>query len=751
LIVAHYGRPRADVRFVAALLSIACDERYGALSMTPQKFKDETLRSLVDLTEAAARKQPAVMLFEDLHWADPTSLEALDLLIDRVRTIPLLIVLTYRPEFQSRWSQHGHVAALNLSKLTRAQSGAIVSKLAGGKALPAELLDEILAKTDGVPLYVEELTKAVLESGELKDAGDHYDYAGAAHTITIPATLRDSLMARLDRFMSVKEIAQIGAAIGREFSYELVAAVAPHTKTALDSALNQLTESGLAFRRGDPPEAHYTFKHALVRDAAYDSLLKSRRQALHAKIARVLEEDFPMTKDNEPELLAHHLTEAGQAEAAIGYWRKAGELALKGLALNEAISHLTRGMEIVGMPRSPQRDAIELDLRTPLGTAWMALKGWTAPEVWSSFHPALGLAKSLGRHAALVPIYYGLWGQVVTQGRFAAALDWVNEMLASAQASGDLDLLIVGHSTACCTYYWRGEFNQANEHADHVLALYGEEKHHHLADIMNVDPKTYVVLYASLGTWMLGYPDRAVQASDAKDANARRRNHPFDMGYALTFGALIWDFRREPERLQACAEEAERLGRAHSLPFISEVLAPIFKSIAWLRGGRLDEGIAQLRKATQTWTAGGAGGMTPCLRATLAEGIALSGDPVGGLNLIEESLAQIAQPEGEERSHLAEVLRLKGWMLQQQAKVAAAEENFLASLDVAREQQAKSWELRTATSLAWLWQAQGKREAALDLLAPVYHWFTEGFDTKDLKNAKAMLEELAESEPRWQL
>jgi class 3 adenylate cyclase/predicted ATPase len=743
LIVTHYGRPLSDVRYIASILSIPWERRYGALTMTPQKQKDETLRALVDLTEAATRRQPTVMLFEDAHWADPTTLEVLDLLIDRVSDIPLLVVLTHRPEFQSKWGSHGHVIALNLSKLTRPQSSAIVSRLAGGKALPAELLGQILAKTDGVPLFVEELTKAILESGELKDAGDHYDYAGAAHTITIPATLRDSLMARLDRFAPVKEIAQISAAIGREFSYELIAAVAPHTKTELDSALNQLTESGLAFRRGTPPEAQYTFKHALVQDAAYDSLLKTRRQALHAKIARVLEEHFPDIQDTEPELLAHHLTAAGETEPAIGYWQKAGKLALKRFAVNGAISHLNKGMELIGMlAQSAQRDASELDLRTPLGTAWVALKGWAAPEVWSSLQPALGLAKSLGRHEALVPIYLGLSVNVLVQGRIAEALDWVNEALASAEASGDPDLLMGGHKTACVTYFWLGDFNQSREHGGRVLALYSEEKHRHLADLTNTDPRTVAGVYASLATWMLGYPDRAVQLSDANDARARRRGHPFDLGWALTVGGLVWDFRCKPEAVLARVEEAERLGRAHSLPFISEVLTHIYKGFAWLRAGRLAEGIPHLRGAMERWNAGGAEHFMPYMRAVLAEGLALSGDLAGGLSLIEESLIQIARPGWEERWHLAEVLRLKGWMLQQQAKLDAAEENYLASLDVAREQQAKSWELRTSTSLALLWQKQGKCDDANRLLSPIYNWFTEGFETKDLKEAKALLAEL---------
>jgi class 3 adenylate cyclase len=300
LIVTRYGRPLTDVRFIASMLLIPCEEHYGAHTMTPQKHKDETLRSLVDLAEAAARKQPSVMLYEDAHWADPTSLEALDLLIDRVRSFPLLIVLTHRPEFHSRWGAHGHVTGLNLSKLMRGQSSTMISKLAGSKALPAELVEQILAKTDGVPLFVEELTKSILESSELKESADRYEYAGTAHSITIPATLRDSLMARLDRYMPAKEIAQIGAAIGREFSYELVAAVAPRAKAELEDGFERLTASGLAFRRGTPPEATYTFKHALVQDAAYDSLLKSRRQELHRKIARVIEERFPTSKTPSP-------------------------------------------------------------------------------------------------------------------------------------------------------------------------------------------------------------------------------------------------------------------------------------------------------------------------------------------------------------------------------------------------------------------------------------------------------------------
>jgi class 3 adenylate cyclase/tetratricopeptide (TPR) repeat protein len=742
LIVTRYGRPLADVRFVASILSISCNERYGALTMTPQKHKDETLRTLVNLTEAAARQQPCVMLFEDAHWADPTTLEVLDFLIDRVRTVPLLVVLTHRSEFQSRWSQQGHVGALNLSKLTRAQSAAIVSALAGGKGLPGVLAEQILTRADGVPLFVEELTKSILESGELKAAGDRYEYSGSARAVTIPITLRDSLMARLDRFMPVKEIAQIGAAIGREFSYELVAAVAPMPQAQLDNALMRLIESGMAFRRGTPPDAVYTFKHALVQDAAYDSLLKSRRQELHAKIARVIEQRFPNVKTTEPEVLAHHLTEAGLAEAAIPLWQAAGAHALKRMALTEAISHLNQGLELVSLlPRSSQRDANELGLRTLLGTAWLGLKGWPTPEVWTSLHPALAIAKSLGRHDALLPILWGLTCNVETQGRIAEALPWVEEMLELAKATGDADLLVTGHGLACSCYCFAGEFTKAAEHADKVLDLYDPETHRHLTDILYRDPKTSAGIFGSISTWVLGYPDRALRLNDEAEANARRRGHPFDLGFALTMGALEFDHRFTHGELRKRAEECERLGRENSLPVLWAMLAPKSYGLALIREGKV-EGIAHLKAGLASWEATGGKVCNPSWNSPLVEAMALAGDLDDALQLIDEIIAQIERPGWEERLHYAEILRLKGWMLWLKGDLEGAERNYLASLDCARRQQAKMWELRTSTSLARLWQSQGKRHDAYELLAPVYGWFTEGFDTKEMLDAKSVLAEL---------
>jgi class 3 adenylate cyclase len=743
LIVTQNSRPLADVRFIASILSIPCEQRYGPLPMTPQKHKDETLRTLVDLPEAAARKQPSVLLFEDAHWADPTTLEVLDLLIDRVRTVPLLVMLTHRPEFQSRWSEQGHVGALNLSKLTRTQSRDMIFALAGGKALPGTLLGEILTRTDGVPLFVEELTKSILESGELTEAGDHYEFAGSARAVTIPATLRDSLMARLDRFMPVKEIAQIGAAIGREFSYELIAAVAPMPRAQLDDSLVRLTESGLAYRRGTPPDATYTFKHALVQDAAYDSLLKSRRQELHAKVARVIEARFPHIQTTEPEVLAHHLTAAGLAAAAIPLWQAAGELASKRMALAEAIAHLRQGLELISaLPRSSERDTSELGLHTLLGTAWLALKGWPAPEVSTSLHPALTLAKSLKRHDALVPILWGLTLNVLTQGRAAESLQWAQEMLDLAQATGDSDLLITGHGAACTCCCWMGEFAKGVEHAYKVLELYDDDRHFHIADMAKSDPKTQAGVFGSICNWILGYPDRAWQLSGERDAHVRRRGHLFD-AWALTIGAHEFDRRFTPEDLRQRGNECKQLGQDNSLPVLWAIHAPFSYGQAFIREGKVIEGIASLKAGITAWEASGGKVRMPIQKAFLAEAMVLTGDLDNALRLIDEQIVQIECPGWEERQSYAEILRLKGWMLSLNGDLQGAERNFLASLEWARRQQAKMWELRTSTSLARLWQSQGKCQHAYELLAPVYGWFTEGFDTKDLQDAKSLLAELA--------
>ncbi|MGZ3338376.1 MAG: AAA family ATPase [Reyranella sp.] len=741
LVVGHYGLPRSDLSFVAAMLSLPCEDRYGPLTMAPRLVKEETIRVLVDVVKAAARTERSLVLFEDVHWADPTTLETIGLLIDRLGGIPVLVVLTHRPEFVQPWSRYAWVTTLDLGRLAATQSRELISNLTAGKALPPAVVEQIIAKTDGVPLFVEELTKTILESGDLVERGNRYHYAGASFSVAIPETLRDSLMARLDRFAPVKRIAQVGAVIGREFAYELVAEIEMMSEAALADVLSRLVASELAFCRGEIPDAVYTFKHALVQDAAYDSLLKSQRTLLHGKIARALEKRWPESRDTKPELLAHHYTAAGLFEAATPYWQRAGELAMQRFALPEAITHLNNGMILIEkLPAGPDRDLRELGLRTVLGPAVVAQHGWGQSEVSRILEPAWSLAESLNHRPAYAPVLHSLWVHYLCVDRLAVSLQSAEKLLAAGAATQDDGLEIVGHRAAVGSYYWLGDFTAARRYGDALHALYDPRRHWHIAQLTNTDPLTGDGIYRGQYLWMLGYPDQARLASDEKDEHARRRNHPFDLAFALTLGAQVFDYLCEPEELLRRTEEAERVCRVHGVALLGEIMAEISRGIVSLRAGRAADSVVQLEKAIGRLTATGHRVWVRYLRALQGEGLALNGDLEGARALIDASIA--ATEQGEERVHYAELLRLRGWLLMLQGHPDEAEASLRAAIDVARAQKAKSWELRSATTLARLLADRGDRAAARDALSGVYGWFTEGFGTKDLREAKALLDEL---------
>jgi class 3 adenylate cyclase/tetratricopeptide (TPR) repeat protein len=741
LVVTQYGRPMADVRFVASILSIPCDQRYGTLPMTPQKHKDETFRTLADITEAGARQQPSVMLFEDAHWADPTTLEVLDLLIDRVKSVSLLVVLTHRPEFQSRWSGQGHVGTLNLSKLTRAQSAAIVSALGGGKALPEALHEQILTRTDGVPLFVEELTKSILESGELKDAGDHYEYGGSARAVSIPATLRDSLMARLDRFMPVKEIAQIGAAIGREFSYELIAAVAPMPQAQLDDALARLSESGLAFRRGTPPDAVYTFKHALVQDAAYDSLLKSRRQELHGKIARVIEQRFPNIKTTEPELLAHHFTEADVPDHAIRYWLKAGQQALGLSGMVEGATLLGKGLSLIAtVPDSLPRQEHELDLQIGLGQAIIATQGYAAPAVNQAFARARELCERLGCEHKLLPILYGQWAYCSV-----ADLIQAHELAVEIQHFSEVQDNAVVRMMSCrasgLTHLLRGDFAVARAYLEQGLSLYDTRQQSLYASIYaTTDPLIFFQSYLSLTLVCCGQLDRARSRSESALAYARSLSHAHSLGFALhwTWVACRWA-RSEPTALLLKADELIALSDKRSF-VMWRALGLAFRGWCLTALGQPDQGILLMSAGLAEVRASGTL-FVPHVLTLCADAHRMAGQPHTALAYVTEAeqFAETTQCKWLQ----AETFRLRGDLMLIVGNPAGAEASFLDAITLAERQGARLFQLRASTSLALLWRDQGKRTEARDLLASIYHWFTEGFDAPDLKDARALLDELA--------
>jgi predicted ATPase len=465
---------------------------------------------------------------------------------------------------------------------------------------------------------------------------------------------------------------------------------------------------------------------------------------LHGKIAHAIKMRFPSLEETEPELLAHHYTEAKQPEQAIPLWQQAGRLALRHMALAEAIAHLNKGLELViTLPPSSERDSREVDLRILLGTAWKPLKGFMVQEVWETLHPALGPAHSLRRNDALLPILFGLYEHVLCRGRLPESLRWVAQMSDAAEAYRDPDLVIVEHCCAMVSCFSLGDPMKAREHGDQVLSLYSEEQHGHLVGIMNNDPKPVVLSWGAQVTWMLGYPEQAVKMINAAHDHARHVGHPFSLGFVLTLGAYVFDYLGEHEAHLNCATEAVRLGREHSLPFLTECWAAFGCGMALIRKGETAEGIDLLKKGLAFWESGGGRCCNPYWRSVLAEGVAQLGDLDSAAHLIEAVIAEIEQPDRQERHYYAEALRIKGWLLQGTGDPEEAERAYIASLDWARTQQAKFWELRTATSYARLLRDQGRVSEAQELLAPVYGWFTEGFATKDLKDAKALLDELA--------
>jgi class 3 adenylate cyclase/predicted ATPase len=728
------------VPLFAALLSLPT-ERYPPHKLSPRKQKERTLEALSDQIEIVSRREPVLMVFEDVHWIDPTTQEALDVLVPRIGALSVLLVITHRQEYTPHWSEDGHVTTLGLSRLVRRQGEELVAKLTGGRALPAEVLDLILSHTDGVPLFVEELTKSVLESGGLREAGDQYLLQTPSPALVIPTSLRDSLLARLDHLAAAKSILQAGACIGRTFSYELLVHISALSDAQLEEALRKLTGAGLVHRRGTPPDAIYTFKHALVQDAAYDSLLTSKRQQLHAQLAQALSVNFAARVASEPELLAHHYAQSGDLTRAIPLWGEAGKLAARRGALREAAGHFQKALtSIERLPASSERDELELSIREPLNGVWTGLRGWAASEVNANALVLLDVAKRRGESRTLAVGLWAIWVGTITRGRVADSLAAAQRLLAEGELAGDLDLRIFGHGAAMISQFYLGELVKAREHGNQVLALYDPNHADRWMQVTASDFRTLVGIWSCQWTWMLGYPDQAVRLSDERDAYAQTRGNAFNRAFALTLGAYVFDYRCEPERLLEHITEAERLAREHSIPFMHEVMIPQAEGLARLRGGQLPEAVLCLRRGLDAWHKRGGHSRVPYLKSALAEAVALQGDLNTALGLIEEVVEQIERSGWQERSHLAEVLRLKGWMLIRQGRRDAAEAALRAAVDWARRQQARSWELRASTTLAGLLFEHGRRDAARSLLAPIYDWFAEGFDTHDLKAARSLLD-----------
>ena len=743
-----YRLPLEDVvPLFAALLSVPLPEaRYAAVRLTPQQQKQQTHDALAAWMLEEAERQPLLVVWEDLHWADPSTLEFLGLLLDQSPTSAMLNLLTFRPEFVPPWPPRSHMTPLTLNRLERPQVEALITHLAGGKALPAEVVAYIVARTDGVPLFVEELTKMLLESDVLHQEAERYTLTSPLSAVAIPTTLQDSLMARLDRLPMIREVAQLGAVLGREFAYEMLRALAGVEDALLQERLAQLVDTELLYQRGRPPRARYTFKHALVQDAAYASLLKSTRQQVHQQVAQMLEARFPDMVETEPELVARHYTEAGCAAQAVGYWQQAGQRAMQRSANVEAIAHLRQGIALLtALPDTPARLQAELILQTTLGPALMATKGFAAPEVAATYHRARELCQQAEETPELFPVLWGLWLLYLGRAEHETARELAEQCLSLARRLDDPALLLEAHNALGLCWFYLGQLSQAHAHLEHGIRLYDPQQHHALAfRYGNFDPGVGMWIYAGWTLWVLGYPEQALERSNQGLTMAQNLEHPYTLARGLYWTALLHQLRRE---WQVVSERAETMITVATAQQVALMLAvgPIMRGWALAMQGQGAEGLTRLRQGLDAYRATGAEFQRPHFLSMLAEVHSIMGQPEAGLTALSEAMALIEKTG--ERYYEAELHRLKGELLLQHAapEVSHAETCFQQSLDIARRQQAKSLELRAAMSLSRLWHQQGKRDEAYALLAPIYGWFTEGFDTADLQEAKALLEELGVS------
>ncbi len=713
----------------AALLSLPAEERYPPLYLSPEGQRKRTLEALLALLIEQAERQPALLVVEDLHWIDPSTLELLGMLIAQAPAAPLLLVLTFRPEFQPPWGQRP-LTQLTLTPLSRGQVEMMVDRLAGGKSLPAAVRDQVIERTDGLPLFVEEMTKMVLEAGL------------AARSPGIPTTLDGWLMTRLDRLETAREVAQWAAALGRELSYELLSAVIPLAEDALLRELNRLVEAEILYRRGAPPRVRYRFKHALLRDAAYSSLVRSSRQRFHRRIAEVMEEQFPAIAESQPELLAHHLTEAGLHEPAITFWQRAGERAMRSSANQEAVGHLTRALEVLAdLPEGPGRDEREIAIQIAMGIAQGQAHSYSSPQVKLAYARIFELCSRIGQTSQLFTALRGLWMSAAISGTYEQSLAMAHQMQDLARVTGDERQRLVAHASAGVAHLNLGHFLESRRDLEAVVEQCAPDRAFSDAHLPGADDPLVEALYHLGWTlWHLGYADSALERASQAVTLAQRLSIPFTLFAATFFETFLRAFRREPAEVLAKADLLLRMASEQDLA-MAQPLGLFLRGWVLAEQGQAEEGIAQMCEGLAIRRRQG-------FRAQMPQELAILGDRYRREGRVEEGLAIVAEglsvcAEGQ-AGFTAELLRIKGELL----AVAGApqpevEEHLRSALDLARRQGAKAQGLRAATSLARFWAREGRRDAARALLSPIYEWFTEGLDTADLREARALLGELS--------
>jgi predicted ATPase len=738
-----------DTALFAEMLSLPNDGRYPALARTPQQRRQKTVDALFAQTEALTRSSPGLMIFEDAHWTDPTSLELLGRAVDKIATLRVLLIVTFRPEFEPPWIGRPHVTALTLNRLAQRDIDAMIDRVVGNKQLPANIRQDIIERTDGIPLFVEEMTKAVLEA---ESKGQARRTAGAVPSpaLAVPATLHASLMARLDRLGPAKEVAQIGAAIGREFSHPLLAAVVRKPEAELGSALDRLVAAGLLFRQGVPPHATYLFKHALVQDAPYGTLLREPRRALHARIAETLESQFAEIAERQPELLARHCTEAGQIEKAAAMWGKAGQRSLARSALVEAAEQLTRALDqIATLPATPALRREQIKLQVALMTPLIHVKGFAAPETKAAVERARLLiqqAEALGEPPEdpllLFSVFYGFWVANYVAFNGDAMRELAAQFLALAEKKGATVPLMIGHRLTGTSLLFTGDIAQGRAHYNQAIALYDPAEHRPLAMRFDQDVGVAILSSRPLALWLLGYPEAALADIEHALKDAREIGQAASLMCALGITPWTLVLCGNYSTTSEVADELVALADEKGALFWKAV-GMIYQGWVFVLTGKATDAVQMITSGITAYRSTGATANLPLCLLYLTRAYAELGQFDDAWRCIGEAMTAVEATK--EKWCEAEVNRVAGEIaLKPPAPDAAkAEAYFAGALAIAREKQAKSWELRAAMSMARLYRDQGKRDEARELLAPVYNWFTEGFDMLDLKEAKTLLDELA--------
>jgi class 3 adenylate cyclase/predicted ATPase len=734
----RYGcEPAVAAPPLVHLLSIPNGDQYRSAAASPERRKQQTIDALVRIVLAHATERPALLVIEDLHWADPTTLEVLGVLLERIPDAKLMGLLTFRPDFVPPWKGLRPLSAIALNRLDPDSSAAMVEHVSGGRSMPAEIRQQIITKADGVPLFVEELTKTVLESGLLREVDGRLELARPLTPFAMPTTLTDSLMARLDRLGTVKIKAQAFATLGREFSYELARTVFEFTDEDLTRDLDQLLAAELLDATGKPPVSTYTFKHALIQEAAYESLLRRTRQEYHERIANVLLKQFSNTSVTRPETIAQHFTKGGLAAQAIPFWAQAAQAAMQRSANLEAIAHVTTALDLLAtLPASEARDQQELSLKMLLAIPLTLTRGWAAPDVGSVYQRASELSRAYGETPKLFPTLVGVLTYYLVRGQFRIAYEMGRRNWQAAQRIGDPEVILEAEVDRGTTSYYLGRFSESLPHLERVGELYDPTVHHHHVFTYGKDPGAVALVHKSHALWCLGFPCQSKRAANEAKALTTRWIHPFsdvwsDIG--LAFGAQV----------RGDAAAVVKIGESIIAQSIEQVFPNWLAQGMVFRGwglsylGDTDQGISLMRQGLELWAQTGAELRKTYLLSMLADGYIRAGRTADALETIETALGQAERTE--ERFWESELHRQHGEVLLLQQGEDAAQACFMHAFESARGRSQRSLELRAATSQARLWQSQGQIEKARAVLEPIYSWFTEGFDSHDLMAARSVL------------